>query len=68
MTAEMHHEIHSPELAPTGNPSSDGVPHGRACSAASRAVMVFNNDFHLALNPHAPERESMPRLHEPGRT
>jgi para-nitrobenzyl esterase len=55
-------------FAPTGNPSCDGVPHWRAYSAASRAVMIFNNDFPLALNPHAAEREAMPRLHEPGRS
>ncbi len=55
-------------FARSGNPNCDGVPHWTAYSAASRAVMIFNNEFRLAIDPHAAERAAMTRLHEQSRT
>lgn len=51
-------------FARTGNPNIAGVPHWTPYSSQSRAVMIFDNEFRLAINPHPSEREAMTRLHE----
>jgi para-nitrobenzyl esterase len=55
-------------FARTGNPNCAGIPHWTPYSASSRAVMVFDNEFRLVLDPHPDEREAMIHLHEQGHT
>jgi para-nitrobenzyl esterase len=49
-------------FARTGNPNISGLPNWEPYSADRRAVMIFNNECRLAIDPHAPEREAMTRL------
>jgi para-nitrobenzyl esterase len=51
-------------FARSGNPNCDGVPHWTPYSASNRAVMIFNNEFRLVIDPHPAEREAMEHLHE----
>ena len=51
-------------FARTGNPNVDGLPQWTPYSATHRAVMIFNNECRLEVDPHAAEREAMTRLHE----
>ena len=50
-------------FARTGNPNVQGLPHWPAYSVDQRAVMVFNNECHLEVNPHVAEREAIANFH-----
>lgn len=49
-------------FARTGNPNHSGLPHWEPYSAERRAVMIFNNECRLEIDPHAAEREAMTRI------
>ncbi|MGH8257758.1 MAG: carboxylesterase family protein, partial [Steroidobacteraceae bacterium] len=50
-------------FARTGNPNVTGLPHWPAYTAGNRAVMVFNDDCQVEINPHAEQREGIAHLH-----
>ncbi|MGH8205856.1 MAG: carboxylesterase/lipase family protein [Steroidobacteraceae bacterium] len=50
-------------FARTGNPNVTGLPHWPAYTAGNRAVMVFNDDCQVEINPHAEQREAIAHLH-----
>lgn len=49
-------------FARTGNPNISGLPQWEPYSAERRAVMIFNNECSLAIDPHAAEREAITRI------
>jgi para-nitrobenzyl esterase len=54
-------------FAHTGDPNVTGLPHWPAYSADNRAVMVFNNECNVQVNPHAAQREAIAELHAAAR-
>jgi para-nitrobenzyl esterase len=50
-------------FARTGNPNVSGLPHWRPYSASDRAVMIFNDQCRLAVDPHAEARIAITDLH-----
>ena len=50
-------------FARTGNPNVSGLPHWRPYSAADRAVMIFNDQCKLVVDPHAEARRAIAELH-----
>ena len=50
-------------FARTGNPNVAGLPHWRPYSAADRAVMIFNDQCKLVVDPHAEARLAITDIH-----
>jgi para-nitrobenzyl esterase len=50
-------------FAKTGNPNVSGLPQWRPYSAADRAVMIFNDQCRLAVDPRAEARQAITELH-----
>jgi para-nitrobenzyl esterase len=50
-------------FARTGNPNVSGLPHWRPYSASDRAVMIFNDQCQLVVDPHAEERVAITDIH-----
>ncbi|MES2293151.1 MAG: carboxylesterase family protein [Pseudomonadota bacterium] len=50
-------------FARTGNPNVAGLPNWRPYSAADRAVMIFNDQCKLVVDPHAEARLAITDLH-----
>ena len=50
-------------FARTGNPNVAGLPHWRPYSAADRAVMIFNDQCKLVVDPHAEARAAITDIH-----
>src|ERR1700744_1876159 len=50
-------------FARTGNPNVAGLPHWRPYSASDRAVMIFNDQCQLVVDPHAEERVAITDIH-----
>ena len=50
-------------FARTGDPNVPGLPHWRPYSAADRAVMIFNDQCKLAVNPYPDERAAITEIH-----
>jgi para-nitrobenzyl esterase len=55
-------------FARTGNPDVPGLPRWTPYSADHRAVMAFNDECHLQIDPHHEQREAMQALHAQTRT
>ena len=51
------------EFARTGDPNVKGLPHWRPYSASDRAVMVFNDQCKLVVDPHPEERIAITEIH-----
>ena len=51
------------QFARTGNPNVAGLPHWRPYSASDRAVMIFNDQCKLAVDPRAQARIAITDLH-----
>ena len=51
------------EFARTGNPNVAGLPHWRPYSASDRAVMIFNDQCKLAVDPRSEARQAITELH-----
>lgn len=51
------------EFARSGNPNVSGLPHWRSYSAADRAVMIFNDQCRLVVDPRAEARQAITQLH-----
>ena len=50
-------------FARTGNPNVAGLPNWRPYSAADRAVMIFNDQCKLVVDPHAEARAAITDIH-----
>jgi len=50
-------------FARTGNPNVAGLPNWRPYSAADRAVMIFNDQCKLVVDPHAEARAVITDIH-----
>jgi len=50
-------------FARTGDPNVSGLPRWRPYSAGDRAVMIFNDQCKLAVDPRAEAREALTELH-----
>src|ERR1700761_5532903 len=50
-------------FARTGNPNVAGLPHWRPYSASDRAVMIFNDQCKLVVDPRADARQAITELH-----
>jgi para-nitrobenzyl esterase len=50
-------------FARTGNPNVKGLPQWRPYSASDRAVMIFNDQCKLAVDPHPEERIAITDIH-----
>ena len=50
-------------FARTGNPNVPGLPHWRPYSASDRAVMIFNDQCKLVVNPRAEARLAITDIH-----
>ncbi len=50
-------------FARTGNPNVSGLPQWRPYSVADRAVMVFNDQCRLVVDPRAEARIAIAGLH-----
>ena len=50
-------------FARTGRPDAEGLPPWTPYSADHRAVMAFNDESHLQIDPHHEQREAMQALH-----
>jgi para-nitrobenzyl esterase len=50
-------------FAKTGNPNVSGLPDWRPYSAKDRAVMVFDDQCKLVVDPHAEARKAIADLH-----
>ena len=50
-------------FARTGNPNVPGLPHWRPYSASDRAVMIFNDQCKLVVDPHAEARLAITDIH-----
>ena len=51
------------EFARTGDPDVKGLPHWRPYSPADRAVMIFNDECKLVVDPHPEERAAITEIH-----
>ena len=51
------------QFARTGDPNVKGLPHWRPYSASDRAVMIFNDECKLAVDPHPDERIAITEIH-----
>ena len=51
------------KFAHTGDPNVAGLPHWRPYSASDRAVMVFNDQCKLVVDPHPEERVAITEIH-----
>jgi len=50
-------------FARTGNPNVAGLPQWRPYSASDRAVMIFNDQCKLVVDPHPEERTAITDIH-----
>jgi para-nitrobenzyl esterase len=50
-------------FARTGNPNVAGLPHWRPYSASDRAVMIFNDQCKLVVDPHGEARTAITDIH-----
>jgi para-nitrobenzyl esterase len=50
-------------FARTGNPNVNGLPQWRPYSASDRAVMIFNDQCKLVVDPHPEERTAITDIH-----
>jgi para-nitrobenzyl esterase len=50
-------------FARTGDPNVQGLPHWRPYSASDRAVMIFNDQCKLVVDPHPEERTAITAIH-----
>ena len=50
-------------FARTGDPNVAGLPHWRPYSASDRAVMIFNDQCKLVVDPHPEERAAITEIH-----
>lgn len=50
-------------FAKTGNPNISGLPNWRPYSAKDRAVMIFDDQCKLVVDPHAEARRTIAALH-----
>jgi para-nitrobenzyl esterase len=50
-------------FAKTGKPDAEGLPHWPAYSPAGRAVMIFNDECSLVMDPHPDERTAITQIH-----
>ncbi|HKD46131.1 MAG TPA: carboxylesterase family protein [Rhizomicrobium sp.] len=50
-------------FARTGDPNVSGLPHWRPYSAGDRAVMIFNDQCELAVDPRAEARQAITEIH-----
>ena len=51
------------QFAKTGDPNVSGLPHWRPYSARDRAVMIFNDQCQLVMDPRAEARQAITELH-----
>src|SRR6185312_2736212 len=51
------------QFARTGDPNVAGLPHWRPYSASDRAVMIFNDQSKLAVDPRPEARKAITELH-----
>ncbi|HXR96014.1 MAG TPA: carboxylesterase family protein [Rhizomicrobium sp.] len=51
------------QFARTGDPNVSGLPRWRPYSASDRAVMIFNDQCKLAVDPRAEARQAITELH-----
>jgi para-nitrobenzyl esterase len=51
------------QFARTGDPNVSGLPQWRPYSASDRAVMIFNDQCKLAVDPRAEARQAITDLH-----
>jgi len=51
------------QFARTGDPNVKGLPHWRPYSASDRAVMLFNDECKLVVDPHPEERIAITEIH-----
>ena len=51
------------QFARTGDPNVKGLPHWRPYSASDRAVMIFNDECKLVVDPHPEERTAITEIH-----
>jgi para-nitrobenzyl esterase len=51
------------QFARTGDPNVSGLPHWRPYSASDRAVMIFNDQCKLVVDPRAEARQAIIELH-----
>lgn len=51
------------QFARTGDPNVSGLPHWRPYSASDRAVMIFNDQCKLQVDPRAEARQAITELH-----
>ncbi len=57
------------QFARTGDPNVSGLPHWRPYSASDRAVMIFNDQCKLVVDPNPEERIAITEIHmEQGQT
>ena len=50
-------------FARTGNPNVSGLPTWRPYAASDRAVMIFNDQCKLVVDPHADARLAITDIH-----
>ena len=50
-------------FAKTGNPNVSELPNWRPYSARDRAVMIFDDQCKLVVDPHAEARRTIAALH-----
>ncbi len=50
-------------FALTGDPNVSGLPHWRPYSASDRAVMIFNDQCKLVMDPRTEARRAITELH-----
>jgi para-nitrobenzyl esterase len=51
------------QFARTGDPNVKGLPRWRPYSASDRAVMIFNDECKLVVDPHPDERIAITEIH-----